>query len=106
MRIKEHPILGPMPERKIVRIQVNGRIIDALEGESVAAALIANGIKVFRLTKRLKEPRGVFCAIGRCTDCVMTVNGVPNVRTCVTQVEDGMVVESVERGSKQGYERI
>ncbi|MHB8947330.1 MAG: (2Fe-2S)-binding protein, partial [Bacillota bacterium] len=42
-------------------------------------------------------PRGLFCAIGRCTDCVMTVDGVPNVRTCVTPVREGLRVET-QRG--------
>jgi predicted molibdopterin-dependent oxidoreductase YjgC len=94
MRILDHPILGKLPERRIIKIQVDGKLIDALEGEPIAAALIANGIKTLRYTKRKKEPRGIFCAIGQCNDCVMTVNGRPNVRTCVTQVEDGMEIET------------
>ena len=44
-----------------------------------------------------KEPRGFFCAIGKCSSCFMVVDGVPNVRTCVTPVKDGMVVET-QRG--------
>lgn len=94
MRILDHPILGKLPERRIIKIQVDGKLIDALEGEPIAAALIANGIKTLRYTKIKKEPRGIFCAIGQCTDCVMTVNGRPNVRTCVTQAADGMKIET------------
>ena len=45
------------------------------------------------LTAKRHEPRGIFCAIGRCTDCKMTVDGVPNTRTCITLVKDGMRVE-------------
>jgi predicted molibdopterin-dependent oxidoreductase YjgC len=58
--------------------------------------MLAAGLKVFRRTPKLHSPRGVYCAIGRCTDCVMVVNGRANVRTCVTPVEDGMVVTSQE----------
>lgn len=62
----------------------------------MASALMNAGIRVFRTTARRKEPRGIFCAIGRCTDCMMIVDGVPNTRTCVTYVRDGMRVEKQE----------
>ena len=60
----------------------------------IAAALLASGVRVFRKTAKKGYPRGVFCGIGRCTDCVMTVDGKPNVRTCVTPVRAGMKVET------------
>ncbi len=63
----------------------------------IAAALLAGGIRVHRYTTRRREPRGIYCGIGQCTDCVMVVNGVPNVRTCITQVEEGMVIQT-QRG--------
>ena len=93
-RIIDHPVLGPLPEVKMVRIIVDGESLMAREGEMIAAALIATGKKYFRKTVKTHEPRGIYCGIGRCTDCVMTVNGIPNVRTCVTEVEDGMVIET------------
>jgi predicted molibdopterin-dependent oxidoreductase YjgC len=95
-RIPTHPILGPLPEAREVTIHVDGEPVKAREGETVAAALVANGWVAFRRTEKLDRPRGVFCAIGKCTDCVMTVNGVPNVRTCITTVKDGMRVETQE----------
>jgi len=85
IRIKDHPILGPLPPAREVAFTVDGRRVTAREGEMVAAALTAAGIKVFHTSPKRNEPRGVFCAIGRCTDCAMIVDGVPNVRTCVTQ---------------------
>ena len=54
------------------------------------------GIRSFRLTAKKKEKRGIFCAIGRCTDCMMIVDGVPNTRTCVTRVREGMKVRTQE----------
>ncbi len=95
-RIKEHPILGNEIRRKKVTIYCDNREIKAYEGEMIAAALIANGIRTFRYTKRFDKPRGLYCGIGRCTDCVMTVNGIPNVRTCITPVEEGMVITTQE----------
>ena len=97
-RIYEHPVLGPLQADDKVHIIVDGREIEALKGEPIAAALIAAGIRTFRHTRKLDQPRQVWCGIGHCTDCVMIVNGVPNVRTCVTAVEDGMRIET-QQGS-------
>ena len=88
-RIEHHPVLGDLLEGKKATITVDGDRVEAFAGEMIAAALMARGRRILRRTKKSGEPRGVFCAIGRCTDCVMIVNGVPNVRTCVTPVEDG-----------------
>jgi predicted molibdopterin-dependent oxidoreductase YjgC len=93
-RVENHPILGKLKKGKKVKIVVDGKEMDAYEGEMIASALLAYGKRIFRYTKRYKKPRGVFCAIGRCTDCVMIVNGVPNIRTCVTPVEEGMKIET------------
>ena len=96
MRVRKHPILGEQPETRRVTIEVDGHPIEAREGEPILAVLYAHGIKACRTTKKRGEPRGLFCGIGRCTDCVMVVDGVPNVRTCVTPVRDGMRVETQE----------
>jgi predicted molibdopterin-dependent oxidoreductase YjgC len=92
LRVKDHPILGKNKPGKKVMIRVDGRPIQAYEGEPIAAALMAIGVKVFRKTRKKKQPRGVFCAIGRCTDCIMSVDGIPNVRTCITPVREGMEI--------------
>ena len=94
MRIEDHPILGPQEKLTTVPIEVDGEIIQAVPGEPIAAALLAAGKMVFRYTRKRHEPRGVFCAIGRCTDCMMIVDGVPNVRTCVTPVRAGMTIQT------------
>jgi predicted molibdopterin-dependent oxidoreductase YjgC len=95
MRILKHPILNDIEGRKEIHIIVDGRKIKAYEEESIAAALFAEGIMVHRTTVKYNEPRGVFCNKGRCTDCIMRVDGRPNVRTCITKVRDGMIVESI-----------
>jgi predicted molibdopterin-dependent oxidoreductase YjgC len=91
-RIVRHPILGDLEARQDVIIYFDGKPITAREDEPIAAALMSAGIRVFRRTKRRGEGRGLFCAIGRCTDCMMVVDGVPNVRTCITPVREGMRV--------------
>ena len=96
MRVVEHPILDELKNKKKVTIYCDGQPIEALEGEPIAAALMNAGIRSFRTTPKHKEKRGIFCAIGRCTDCMMIVDGIPNTRTCVTPVRDGMHVKTQE----------
>ena len=96
LRIKDHPILGQDLRKGVVSIEVDGRPITAYEGEPIAAALVASGIKTLRKAKITGEQRSVFCARGICTDCVMTVNGIPNIRTCITPVEEGMKIKKQE----------
>jgi predicted molibdopterin-dependent oxidoreductase YjgC len=75
-----------------VVLTLDGRPVTAYEGESVAALLLAEGIIATRVT-RGGEPRGVYCGMGVCFDCLVVVDGVPNTRACVTWVRDGMTVE-------------
>lgn len=93
-RIEQHPILGAMEKGRKVTFSFDGKIYEGYEGEPVAAALKAAGVMVHRYTKKRHQPRGIFCAIGRCTDCVMVVDGKPNVRTCVTPLKENMVVQT------------
>jgi predicted molibdopterin-dependent oxidoreductase YjgC len=94
MRVEDHPILGKAEWGRKITLMVDGKPLEAYEGEPIAIALMAAGRRVFRYTAKNNEPRGVFCALGRCTDCVMIVDGQPNVRTCVTSARDGMVIET------------
>lgn len=93
-RIAKHPILGEPEEKKTVTFFFNGVSVEGYAGEPIAAALKAAGVMVHRYTRKQHKPRGIFCAIGRCTDCVMVVNGKPNIRTCITPLEEGMDVRT------------
>ncbi len=94
LRISEHPILGQTKEGREVTFTYDGRPLTGYEGEPIAAALRAAGVMVHRYTAKKHTPRGIFCAIGRCTDCVMIVDGEPNVRTCMTPLREGMKVQT------------
>ena len=102
MRIKEHPILKFEREKEIF-FYFNGIKMKAYEGETIAAALYANGIKVFSHSIKFNRPRGFFCGIGKCSSCLMRVNGIPNVRTCITMVKEGMIVESDSRELSENF---
>jgi sarcosine oxidase subunit alpha len=77
---------------KEIRIVVNGRSCSAFEGETVHAALLAAGHRGLRKTVKTGRPRGIFCGMGICYDCLVTIDGVPNRRACMTPVEDGMEI--------------
>lgn len=93
-RIEDHPILGKPEKGALVTFFYDGKEVQGFEGEPIAAALKAAGVMVHRHTSKYDRPRGVFCAIGRCTDCVMVVDGKPNVRTCITPVSAGITVQT------------
>ena len=86
------PLAGERGAR--VTLVVDGQPLDAHEGESVAAALLAAGRRAFRRTDRDEEPRGYYCGMGVCHDCLVTVDGLAYVRACMTPARDGMRVES------------
>ncbi|MEW6267558.1 MAG: (2Fe-2S)-binding protein [Thermodesulfobacteriota bacterium] len=77
---------------KPVEFLVDGQPVKAYQGETIAAALINAGIFISRTMDG--NPMGVYCNIGVCHSCVMTVNGVANVRICQTLVSEGCRVES------------
>lgn len=90
MRIERETQRGPA-----VTVMVDGTPVQAYLGETIAGALLANGKRAWRHTPQ-GEPRGLFCGMGICFDCIVTVDGVPNVRACLTPVADGMQVETEE----------
>lgn len=74
-----------------VTIWVNGKPVEAFPGETVATALLAHGHRILRRSPRSRRPRGVFCAMGICQECVLDVDG--RLRTsCTTPVREGMHV--------------
>lgn len=103
MRIKEHPILS-FKRGKELKFYFNGIEMKGYEGDTIASALLANGIKIFSHSTKYGRPRGFFCGIGKCSSCLMRVNGIPNVRTCITPLEDGMIVESDKHELPSGTE--
>lgn len=92
MRIRKHPILD-FDKGRLVRFFFEGEEYWGREGEPIAAALHAAGIKVLRYSVRLQRPRGFYCAIGNCSACLMNVDGESNVRTCLEPLREGMQVQ-------------
>lgn len=79
-------------ERAIVRLTVDGHSVEAREGDSVAAALLAAGITACRRTAVSGAPRGPYCMMGACFDCLVVIDGVGNRQGCLVRARDGMVI--------------
>ena len=93
MRITQHPILE-FDRGESISFTFDGKKINGYTGETIAGALHAAGIKELAKSPVLHRPRGLFCAIGNCSSCLMTVDNEPNIRVCVTKVKNGMNVET------------
>ena len=96
-RITAHPILGDLPPGPLVEFTFDGAAVEGREGEPIAAALFAAGYRVLRTMPRFGDARGGYCMIGRCPDCMVVVDDVPNVPACLTPVSAGLVVRT-QRG--------
>ncbi|HUY35779.1 MAG TPA: (2Fe-2S)-binding protein [Pirellulales bacterium] len=96
MMMQPEPLLpgSDGPEVRGVRLTFDGEVILCTEGQTIAAALLATGRRAWRFTPRRKEPRGLFCGMGVCFDCLAQVDGRPNVRACLTPAAEAMRVET------------
>lgn len=79
-----------------ITVFVDDEPIEAYEGETIGAALLASGRRVLRRTPYAAAPRGLFCGMGVCFDCVVGVDGRHELRACVTDVRDGMRISTRE----------
>lgn len=82
------------PDPGTLTFSFDGTAVRARPGDTVAAALLANGIVTTRTTPVGDRPRGPFCMMGACFDCLAVVDGVGGVQTCLTEVREGMQVET------------
>jgi sarcosine oxidase subunit alpha len=96
LRITNHPIID-FEKKKKIQFYYNNQRISALDGDSIASALHANGVKVLTHSLRYDRPRGFFCGIGKCSSCFMTVDDVPNVRTCIVPVKENINVKEQDK---------
>lgn len=78
-----------MTDQVPLEFQFDGTPVPAVPGQSIGAALIAAGRRSWRRTRFAGEPRGIFCGIGVCFDCLVTVNDRPNRRACLVTAQDG-----------------
>lgn len=88
--------IAAMKRGREISLLVDGRPCPAYEGETVHAVLTAAGIRALRISRKTGEPRGIFCGMGICYECRVTIDGIADQRACMTQAKDGMQVETLK----------
>ncbi|MGW3106974.1 (2Fe-2S)-binding protein [Streptomyces sp. NPDC001100] len=83
-------------------VTLDGREIEAVPGQTVAAALWSAGVTSWRTTRVGGTPRGVFCGIGVCYDCLVTVNDRPNQRACLAPLQPGDAIRTQDGTGHDG----
>lgn len=77
-----------------IEFTFDGEKIEAITGQSVAAALLAANQRALRKTRFNNNDRGVFCGIGVCFDCLVVIDGITNQRACLIEAKPGMKVQT------------
>ena len=88
----------PDADATVVAVVIDGVPFDARAGDTVAAALLAAGIAVFRTTPLTGAPRGPYCLMGTCFECLVAIDGQSNRQACTTRVAPGMRI-AIQRGA-------
>jgi len=96
LRIRNHPVID-FGTRKKIPFYFNNRKIYGEKGDTIASALHASGVKVLSHSLKYNRARGFFCGIGKCSSCFMTVDDVPNIRTCITPLKENIKVEEQDK---------
>ena len=98
LRLTSHPVLEVLAtSRSPITINVDGQPLEVIEGDNLAAALWANRIFTLRHDKNTDTPRGVYCGIGHCYECRVTIDGIEGIRACLIPVREGMRIRLGDR---------
>ena len=90
-------VLETWREKRKITFYYNNKKLQGQEGDSIASALHVNGVKTLSHSLRFFRPRGFFCGIGKCSSCFMTVDDIPNVRTCITPLKNNNEILEQDR---------
>lgn len=89
-----HPVLGSLENKTPITFTFDGETYEGFEGDTIASALLANGIRQLRVHEKTGTPRAIYCNIGHCFECRVSVNETDIVRACMTPIQNNMQIES------------
>src|SRR5690625_7564053 len=95
-RIVEHPVLGNLDNQTALTFTFDGKEYTGYEGDTIASALLANGIRRLRVHEESGTARGIYCNIGHCFECRLKVDQTCGVRACIRELKADMVVGSAK----------
>jgi sarcosine oxidase subunit alpha len=87
-----------------ILFQWNGDTVTAKPGDTVASALYRSGVRTFTYSYQHGRPRGLLCLTGACPNCLVNIDGVPNVRSCITPARDGLTVLAQNQNVYRGFD--
>src|SRR3989442_11201621 len=90
-RVEKNPLEAIDRTKRLV-FEFEGRRIEAFEGDTIGSALYAAGVRIFSRSFKYHRPRGLLCVSGQCPNCMINVDGEPNVRCCSARARGGMKV--------------
>jgi sarcosine oxidase, subunit alpha len=82
----------------------NGNTVTAKPGDTVASALYRSGVRTFTWSYQYGRPRGLLCLTGSCPNCMVNIDGVPNVRSCITPARNGLSVLAQNQNVYRGFD--
>ncbi len=88
--------------QRTIHISIDGRAVEVRAGDTVATALLAADIAACRISAVSETPRGPYCLMGVCFECLVTVDGVGNRQGCLIEVREGMAIETQSRRREAG----
>jgi predicted molibdopterin-dependent oxidoreductase YjgC len=89
-----------------ISFEFRGKAVEARPGDTVASALYRSGQRIFTRSFKYHRPRGLLCLSGKCPNCMMNVDGVPNVRVCMTPVRAGLRVRHQNASPSLEHDRL
>src|SRR5699024_9433486 len=92
-RITNHPVLGDIEPRNVISFTFDGKTYSGYEGDTIASALLANGIRQLRVNEQTMHPTAIYCNIGPSFECRATADGEKAIRACMTPIRPDMIVE-------------
>lgn len=96
------PPFSPLqPPRRLVPVRFDGVERMLPDGMNLAAALLTAGVSAFRKTPVSGSPRGPFCMMGACFDCLVKIDGVTR-QACMLRVRAGLDIAPAHRGRTDG----
>lgn len=93
-RIVDHPVLGKLENQTPITFTFDEQTFQGYEGDTIASALLANGIRQLRVHEETSAPRAIYCNIGHCFECRVTVDETEGIRACLTPINENMIIHS------------
>ncbi len=92
-----------MDDSSLITFKFDGKTMQGRQGETVASALLHNNQRTFGTTAVTGAPRGPYCMMGLCFDCLVEIDGIANRQSCITEICEGMTIRRQTNSEEKNY---